>query len=164
MSRLALFPIAFLICSSLAAADIVSPELPVADLRLVPDPNTSCSVVSGERTAYALCNSGGKMLDRIELDAEGKPDLATRAPFLPSGGSRAIAGEAIFYKVDDAAFACGCLADRVTISTDFELPTIHIAAAASRDRIAVAYYRWVGNALRVFVRVVRPPRRRAAAR
>ena len=97
MSRLALLFATLLICAPLAAADYVTAELPASDLRLVPAPYTSCSVVSGATKAYAFCTPyGGGLTYRYDLAPDGAPIFGSRLAVAPT--ARAVAaGDAFFY-------------------------------------------------------------------
>jgi hypothetical protein len=97
MPRFALLVTAFLVCSPLAAAEVVTPELPVADLRLAADAGTSCSVVSGDTKAYAICGLYSGNRYRIDLDRDGTPLLSTRVPFCGPTSLWTMAGDALYY-------------------------------------------------------------------
>jgi len=85
-----------LLCAPLGAAEIVTPELPVAGLRVVADPSTSCSIASGDTKAYAICNVFGGNRYRVDLDRDGAPILSTRVPFSSFRSTFAIAGDALY--------------------------------------------------------------------
>src|SRR3954447_10281864 len=81
MPRIAFLFTVLLVCSPLAAAEIVTPEMPASDLRLAPDQRTTCSVIPTAPKAYAVCSKAGAGTYRVELDVDGRPLLATRAPY-----------------------------------------------------------------------------------
>ena len=87
---------ALLVCSPLAAAEIVTSEMPVADLHLAPDYWTYCSVHADTPKAFATCGKAGSLQVRYDLAADGKPILATRAPYTPNYNIVS-AGDAQFY-------------------------------------------------------------------
>lgn len=85
------------VCAPLAAAEVVTPERPVAEMRFAPDVNTWCSVASGDTKAYAICGLYSGNGYRIDLDREGTPLLSTRVPFCSPTSSWAIAGDTLYY-------------------------------------------------------------------
>lgn len=88
--------LALLLCAPLAAAQSVTAELPVADLRLVPGPYTACAVFSGATKAFAVCNvAGGGQPYRYDLAPDGQPILSSRTPVV--GQAFAGVGDALFY-------------------------------------------------------------------
>ncbi|HYU24392.1 MAG TPA: hypothetical protein VEO74_04255, partial [Thermoanaerobaculia bacterium] len=96
MPRFAFLFTAFLVCVPLGAAELVTPELPVADLRLVPDPATGCAVASGTTKAYAICRTYSGNIYRFELDRDGTPILSTRVPFASASSAWTMAGDALY--------------------------------------------------------------------
>lgn len=82
MPRFAYLLAPLLVCSPLAAAEIVTSELPASDLHLAPDSMTTCSVIATAPKAYAVCGKAGAVTVRMELDVDGRPLLATRAPYI----------------------------------------------------------------------------------
>src|ERR1051325_2088356 len=79
MPRIASLFALLLVCSPLAAAETVTAELPVSDLRLVPDPYAGCSVFSGATKAFAVCAyAGGGQPYRYDLESDGSPILSSR--------------------------------------------------------------------------------------
>jgi hypothetical protein len=97
MPRFALLFTAFLVFSPLGAAEIVTPERPVADLRLAADAGTWCSVVSGDTKAYAICGLYSGNRYRIDLGRDGTPLLSTRVPFCGPTSLWTMAGDALYY-------------------------------------------------------------------
>ncbi|HEY6138070.1 MAG TPA: hypothetical protein VI670_09935 [Thermoanaerobaculia bacterium] len=96
MPRIASLFALLLVCSPLAAAETVTAELPVSDLRLVPDPYAGCSVFSGATKAFAVCAyAGGGQPYRYDLESDGSPILSSRVPI--DAQASAAAGDALFY-------------------------------------------------------------------
>jgi len=86
MPRIAILIAALLVCAPLVAADFVTSEVPLQPF-VMPDSNTHCSVRADDATAYAICTTYGGLPYRIDLDADGRPLLATRRPYTPPGGT-----------------------------------------------------------------------------
>ncbi|HKS25892.1 MAG TPA: hypothetical protein VJZ76_24090 [Thermoanaerobaculia bacterium] len=107
MPRIASLFAALFVCSGLAAAENVTPEMPASELHLAPDALTTCSVIATAPKAYAVCSKAGVSSSRMNLDVDGRPLLATRVPYAPdynaidAGGTQfttETAGNALFIR------------------------------------------------------------------
>jgi hypothetical protein len=117
-----------LVCSPLAAAETVTPEMPASELHLAPDSMTTCSVIASAPKAYAICSKAGAVLYRMDLDVDGRPLLATRVPYAPD------------YSVVDAG---GAQFTAETIGNSLFIRRVGSSAAARIDGVTThATLRW----------------------